>query len=344
MTRARRAVVLLATSAAVAGAPGVATDAAALPLRTVNVTVTTIPPTPKVKVAWQGSVLRTDARGRLQIPIVTGSRRTDRAFGAGMTERLRVLRTRVRTGVIAEFDRWRGTAGRGLQASLVLSYHVIPRFVDPHGDAVAPGDVDGVSFRSRSGVVRWEPGGGALWVPGTRVVAFGDHVAVKQVEYTVDDARVEGLSVVNRAQQRFLPSKVQRVRIGLLLHSVSFTVRDALFGFRTGKSVRVVQAGGRIRTTELRDGDSEVLRRLPRGTYDVRVQAAGMGSTRPLALSRDQQLELSVVSYLDIAVVGGALTLVALLLVIVGRPGLRRRAFGLGRRRRRAPATEGGAP
>ncbi|MEA2340636.1 MAG: hypothetical protein QOG11_713, partial [Solirubrobacteraceae bacterium] len=43
MTPARRALVLLATFAVVAGAPGAARDAAALPLRTVTVTVTTIP-------------------------------------------------------------------------------------------------------------------------------------------------------------------------------------------------------------------------------------------------------------------------------------------------------------
>ena len=343
MRPARRVLVLLAALAGAGTAPGAVTDAAALPLRTVHVTVTTIPKTPNLKVAWQGSVLRTDARGRLQIPIVTGSRRTDAAFGAGMTEQLRVLRTRVRTGVIAAFDRWRGTPGRGLQASLVLSYHVIPRFVDPHGAAVAPGEVDHVRFRSRSGVVRWEPGGGALWVPGTRVVAFGDRVAVKQVEYTVDDARVEGLSVVNRAQQRFLPSELRQVRIGLLLHSVRFTVRDALFGFRTGKSVRVVQAGGRVRTAELRDGSSEVLRRLPRGPYDVRVKSSGLAATQSLMLSRDQELELSVVSYLDVAVAGGAVIVVALLLVLVGRPGLRRRAFRLGRRERAGAATQGGA-
>ena len=46
---------------------------------------------------------------------------------------------------------------------------------------------------------------------GTRVVAYGDHVAVKNVEYSVDDARVQGLSVVNRAQQRFVPAKDRRV-------------------------------------------------------------------------------------------------------------------------------------
>ena len=108
---------------------------------------------------------------------------------------------------------------------------------------------------------------------------------------------------------------------------MSFKVRDALFGFKTGKSVRVVQRGGRRSTrrcTRAAASRSSGCRVAPTTS---RSTAPGLASARPIALSRDQELELTVVSYLDVAVVGGSLAVVAALLVILGRPTLRRRAF-----------------
>jgi hypothetical protein len=341
--RALTAAVLGAACAAAGVTAGTPGPADAAPLRIAHVAVSTIPPTPGLRLSWQGSILRTDARGRVLVPIVTAARRGDAGFGAGTAEVRRGLRTRVRPGVIAAFDRWRGGPSRGLRAALVLSYHVIASFADLHGDAVARSAVDVVRLRSRSGTVRYVPGGDAVWVPGTRVAAFGDHLAVKHTAYSVQDASVGGVNVVNRAQQRFVPAVDRRLRIRLLLHQVRFTVSDALFGFRTGTSVRLVAPGGRARSLPLRDGATATLARVPRGTYHVSVRAAGLSSTRPIALSRDQEVRLTVVSYLDIAVVAAALGAVALVLLLVGRPALLTRSLARARRGgRRAPAHSGG--
>ena len=200
-----------------------------------------------------------------------------------MAERLRVLRTRVRPGVIAAFDRWRGGpsgAPAGLAGALLPRDRAVRRPAGPGGRA--QGRRRGAACAAAGGSSRYVPGGTAVWVPGSRVVAFGSHLAVKHVEYSVAGRAGRGLNVVNRAQQRFVPAKDRHLRIRLLLYSVRFRVHDALFGFRTGTSVRLARpAGGSTLRVPLQDGRATRSRRLPRGTYHVSVEAPGFSSARP---------------------------------------------------------------
>ena len=64
---------------------------------------------------------------------------------------------------------------------------------------------------------------------------------------------------------------------------------------------------------------------LARGNYSFRILGAWALSTRaPLSLSKDQTVTTKVLSYLDLAVVGAAGLLIAIVLFIVGRLSLRR--------------------
>jgi hypothetical protein len=79
---------------------------------------------------------------------------------------------------------------------------------------------------------------------------------------------------------------------------------------------------------------------LPRGNYRVTVHAPGLKMKMPVAMTRDQVATLNVVSYLDVAAVGFVIFSTAAGLLLVGRPGLRRRLrrpFG-GRTREMAEA------
>jgi hypothetical protein len=76
------------------------------------------------------------------------------------------------------------------------------------------------------------------------------------------------------------------------------------------------------------------LRGLPRGDYEMRVEGAAIKSWRPISVSRDQTVELSPVSRIDLGAVAGVIVILFGGLLVVGN---RRRAR---RRRRLGPPGE----
>ena len=121
------------------------------------------------------------------------------------------------------------------------------------------------------------------------------------------------------------------MQLRLLLFSARLTVRDALLGFPIGSAVRLEYPNGSERRQALGAGRRADLTSLPRGDYRVSVDALGISSSRPVALSRDQEVRLQVISWLDVAIV--------LLGLGVDRPGAPVRAAPGGRPRaaRRPP-------
>jgi hypothetical protein len=113
--------------------------------------------------------------------------------------------------------------------------------------------------------------------------------------------------------------------------------RDALFGFPVGESVKLRYPSGRTASHDLKDG-TVTLQSLPRGTYDLKVKASGVSFTRPVSVSRKQEVELKVISWLDMLLAFGAIVALAIGLAIVRRPHLaqklrlrRRATVGAGR-------------
>ena len=136
-----------------------------------------------------------------------------------------------------------------------------------------------------------------------------------------------GSTVVHRGQQRFFPAKDRSVQLRLLLFSARFVVRDALLGFPIGSAVRLEYPSGRVQRHGLEQGADLTVRSLPRGDYRVSVDALGISSSRPVALSGDQRVDLWVISWLDVAVVLLGLASLALGLLYLRRPkraGMRR--------------------
>jgi hypothetical protein len=136
---------------------------------------------------------------------------------------------------------------------------------------------------------------------------------------------------VHRAQWRFRPLSTRRLKVPLLLYALRFTSADALFGKPIGTAVLLTHPDGRTTRLPLHDGVAEAAG-LPRGAYRVRVEARGYSFEHPVALSRNQLVDMQVISLLDVAVVGGALGAIALALLLIGRPRLRRRLLPLPRR------------
>jgi hypothetical protein len=88
-----------------------------------------------------------------------------------------------------------------------------------------------------------------------------------------------------------------------------------------GTHLQLVYPDGTERREKLSAGQVR-LENLARGSYQARVDGAAISFLRPVALSRNQYVDLRVVSYLDLAVLAGLAVAAAAGLLWVG---LRRR-------------------
>ena len=215
-------------------------------------------------------------------------------------------------------------AGGGINPNGVAIYRQVRfRFVDPRGRLVDPKRIASVTLRSGTGTTRRVTGRDPVWLPAERTVPLEGGFARKSVEWSVQSVMVDGSNVVNRGQQRFVPGKQREVSISVLFFQATFSVRDTLFGFPLGSAIRLRFPDGRVRRYPLANGASLQLPALPRGQYEVSVDARGFSFTQTVSLSRDQRVALRVTSYLDVVLLGGAIGAILLGLLVVRRPRLR---------------------
>lgn len=290
----------LVAVAVVLGAVG-ADPAAAQPIQTV-------PKVPGMRFSLEGRVFEAGRDGRAYPPPGLG----------GSRAALRALDTEIAPGIRARFDRWY----RGRRIAAINLYHrVTPTFVDLSGRRVDPRVVTSVVVRGSQGRRHVLAGDRPHWLQGNRVVPESQGSRSTAVYYSAEKALVAGSSVVHRAQQRFFPGKTRRMELRLLLFAARVTVRDALFGFPIGSAIRLEYPTRREQHYALGRGAELTLRSLPRGDYRISVDALGISGSRPVALSRDQEVDLKVISWLDVAVVLLSLASIALALLFMRRPG-----------------------
>ena len=208
---------------------------------------------------------------------------------------------------------------------LEMTYAVQLSFLDLTGRTVASRDVDHVILRSSAGGRVDLPGGATAHLAGMRVVSLTGRLEPKPISWTVDSIWVAGANVVHRSQVRFRPNATRSLPVQLLFFSADVSGHDALFGFHVGHAALITGPNGKARRYNFGKGSHVHLARLPRGTYTVRIVGPGWSFERPVALSRNQDVDLEVLTWLDVAfaalVFGGG----AVALVLIGRPHLRRR-------------------
>ncbi|MBY8870450.1 hypothetical protein K7640_01165 [Micromonospora sp. PLK6-60] len=283
-----------------------------------------VPPMRGVLVSVDGNSGRTDAHGRLDLRV--------RNF-TGLDERLRVAPTAVAADRKVIFDRTRGSADHGVRGRMVeiglrtvrrVSWSYLDRF-----DTPVPADrVTAMRLRSNTGEIVELTGADLsrpLWLAESRTQQGPRGLASKRLYYVVDTVMVDGTSVVNRAGQKFVPWERQRWMIRLLFFKVTFSASDMVFTRRAGHGIELTRADGRVQRLPFADDGSALVPDLPRGTYTVSVLGGGLSFGRPVSISRDQQVDLDVISPLDLVLVGVAVFGLACGLVVAGRPALRRR-------------------
>ncbi len=284
--------------------------------------IKTVPALAGVTFSFDGQMLRSGEDGRARIEIAT----------PGIYP-LAVLPVE-RDDIHAEFSRWGDeifTTTREvvipemkrIEVGFDVSYQASFSFVDLAGLPVDPRRITSITLKSSLGETRTLTSSGPEWFKAGRVVRRFQGLEETPVQWSVESVIMGGTNVVNQFQQRFYLEPGSHLQIELLLYAARFTARDALFGFPIGKGITLQYPDGSVEVIPFGADHQAFVTSLPRGEYLVSVAGApGLSPASPIALSKNQEAELLVMSYLDLAVAGALVALLATGLLLVGRPHL----------------------
>jgi hypothetical protein len=242
-----------------------------------------------------------------------------------------------------EFGRWSNESyqpfrdvqvpdSSAIQVGLDIFHKVNLKFVDLDGLPVDISRISEVTIRSVQGDVFTLKPGDTPWLPASRTARRQTGLDVTDLLYSVNSVTIDGSNVVNSAQQRFFVRTDDSWTISLLLYSLQIISKDGLFAAPVGKSIDVVFPNGQIKNYPLDSSGKLEIHALARGIYHASLLGIkGLGTSTPVALSRNQVVNLKIVTPLDIAVAGSIFAGLGLGLIFYGRPWMLQ--FLLGRKR-----------
>ncbi len=286
--------------------------------------VQTVPPTAGVTVSIDNRSFETGADGTVGIPMY----KVDRYSLSVNTDKFYNPTQRI------EFGRWEAESFQPsrdvdipssdpILVGLNVFHQVSQTFIDLDGKPVDPKRITKITIKSAQGDVFSYPDGQMRWVPSSRIARRDSGLEVTQLQYSVMNVTVDGSNVVNQAQQRFFADQGDVWKIQLLLYSMNVNTRDALFGSPVGTSVDIEFPNGEVQTYPLDQAGTVQIRSLARGIYRIKVNGVkGVISYTPVALSRNQDAAMQVITNQDIAAAGGAGLVVVVGLLLIGRPWL----------------------
>lgn len=287
------------------------------PERGTTSTVSTVPRLAGFRFSYQGKAYVTGADGSVKVP---RSLADDVIMLSPLTRVLRLA-----DGAEARFERWygqshlRGSTGSAV-AAMSIYRPVAFRFSNLQGDAVARSDLGEVSLKSSTGFFSSLPAAAdTMLMQSSRVVPDNSGLQVKDLYYTIQRVDVEGNNIVNRSQTKFFPQRDHQVSVPLLFFDASVRSRDALFGWGVSGTLVLEYPNGHTRTLPLDSDGRASLPGLPRGQYHLSVDGAGLKLVQPVAMSRPQDIDLKVFTWLDIATVAALGLFVAIGLLLLGR-------------------------
>jgi putative transposase len=212
---------------------------------------------------------------------------------------------------------------RELEAGFIVSYWVRQILVDSAGQLIDPARISMMTLKAAGKTLIFEDAG-PHWLPANQLSSGIDrHLESLSISYYLRNIIIDGVNVVSENQQRFHVRRNAIWPIKLLVYSARFSASDALFRFPIGSGIRLEHPDGRSENILFESAGDLKIGSLPRGLYRATVTGAhGMAPPTPLALSQSQDVELLVISHLDMAVVFLASASVALGLLFFGRPQL----------------------
>lgn len=283
-----------------------------------KLTVVTVPPMAGARVSAEGRIAITNKHGRATLDVQNWTK---------INGRFHVLTTRINHDTRVEKDRVVGTpsSGRGgqpLQVGLAVKRLISIDFADRGGQGVDTGRVSQLEMRSNTGEVlrlSTEDLRHPFWVNASRNQMTPEGLVSKDIYWRITVVTVDGAQAVNSSQQVFYPNKNQSWTVSLLFYRITLGGSDLLFGTDAGGGVLLKLPDGSTQQKDFGPGGVVTFDALPRGSYYVTVYGAGMTIARPMSISKDQAVDVEVISYLDMYVVAGVMIFLMLSLVMVGR-------------------------
>ena len=208
-----------------------------------------------------------------------------------------------------------------IMAGLNIFHQVGISFIDLDGYPVDSSRVTAVTVRSLQGDVFDLKVGSLQWLPSSRTARRQTGLEETDLLYSIIDVTIDGSNVVNSAQQKFFLTQNTTWKISLLLYTLHVAASDGLFGTPLGKSIDLQFPNGLVQNYPLDHTGNIEVHTLARGIYHATlVGASGMGTNVPVALSRQQYVNMKVVTPKDMAVAGIAGVSTVLGLIFYGRP------------------------
>ena len=234
-----------------------------------------------------------------------------------------------------EFDRWRAESyvpyrelrlptKSPLQVGFSISYPVNFRFYDTDGVPVAHERIENFTLRSSHGALLTLDNTVSRWFEANRVTRRRYGIEEVPIQYALESVLIDGANVVNRGQQKYFAMRPNDDwGMELIFFAANFSAKDALFRFPVGSGIDLEYPNGVTEFHPFDENGVVKLHDLARGAYKVQAAGvAGMAPLTPVSISRFQEVDLPVVTRLDMGVFFVFGALFALLLLVIGRPML----------------------
>ena len=290
-----------------------------------NATIRTIPAMAGIKFKFDGHIYTSNENGFVSFQV--------NKSGTYLLEVMPVDTELLLPNTTMEFSRWNDNIftsrreiyfprTRPIEAGFIFNYLVNEVFYDSTGAIVDPARISSMTLKGLGRTYTFDRAG-PIWLPANRLARrIGEKLQSQGIVYYFKDIQIDGANVINKSQQSFHLRPNDVWSINVLLYSIRFSSRDAMFRFAIGSGIELTYPDGHIDTFFFDSSKSEIeIPSLARGSYSATVISnGGSAPSTPIHLSRDQDVELLVLSFLDMAIIFGAPLLLALTLFFIGRP------------------------
>jgi hypothetical protein len=291
-----------------------------------DVVIRTVPAVAGAVFSLDGATIATDARGRAKAPVDDLNDVSDRirlasqeAAGGLQVSNMRV--SKLPPLVVHQ---------RRVLVAFDVRRPIVFRFIDLAGHSVPSARISDLTMSSGSTTVRYL--GPELGVPMpllTRQASkIGSAWQTRPITYTLRSVRIEGGEAVFNGRQTFVPSSSGEWRITLAVFTLVVTAHDAFFGNQLASRLEFTRPDGSRLPLHLSSNSGRRTPSLVRGLYSVQIDSAVLAGRASVLVSRNEAIDLRVVTLWDAVV----FLLVVLLIVVGAVFGGRRMA----RRRERA--------
>jgi hypothetical protein len=194
-------------------------------------------------------------------------------------------------------------------------------FTTPHGGVVPVDRVEAVQLAGGGRTLTVS--GEHLREPVSLLAAQANFVdgalTPHEVTYSIASVKVDGSDAVFAGRQRFNPAQASHWPISVSMFDVHVTVSDVLFGGGVTSGAEVTRPDGVSYGVRFDGGRPTLLRSLVRGDYILTTDSAVLGARSRLLVNKNMNVELRVITVLDVLVLFLLMLAVSTSLVVLGR-------------------------